>query len=70
MLAKTIRKGEHTWEIFDTTTGGTVFVEGKPYCDLPLDRADTLVDFMNSEGLGPDEKRLHLAPNNRWGQNG
>lgn len=55
-----VRKdGEFTWEIFDTTTGRTVVVEGKPYCDLPLDSADTLVDFMNSVSMVPDGDTLH-----------
>ncbi|EUB95861.1 hypothetical protein PMI07_002349 [Rhizobium sp. CF080] len=55
-----IRKdGEHTWEIFDTTTGRTVVIDGKRYCDLPLDSADVMVDLMNSEGMEPDEERLH-----------
>lgn len=55
-----IRKdGEFTWEIFDTMTGRTVIIEGKPYCDLPLDSAETLVDFMNSVGMEPDKETLH-----------
>lgn len=56
-----IRKdGEFTWEIlFDTTTGRTVVVDGKHYCDLPLDSADVMVDLMNSEGMEPDEEKLH-----------
>lgn len=62
-MAKTrfdIRKdGEFTWEIFATATGRTVVIDGKRYCDLPLDSADVMVDLMNSEGMEPDEERLH-----------
>lgn len=55
-----IRKdGRATWEIFDTTTGRTVFIGGKPYFDLPQDSADTLADFMNSVGMVPDGDTLH-----------
>ncbi|CAN7681565.1 hypothetical protein [Neorhizobium tomejilense] len=55
-----IRKdGRATWEIFDTTTGRTVFIGGKPYLDLPQDSADTLADFMNSVGMVPDGDTLH-----------
>jgi len=56
------KDGEFTWEIFDTTTGRTVVVEGNPYHDLPQDSADTLVDFMNSLSVVPDGDRLHWAP--------
>jgi hypothetical protein len=48
-----------TWEIFDTTTGRTVIIGGKPYFDLPEDSADTLADFMNSVGMVPDKDTLH-----------
>ncbi|CDZ35636.1 Hypothetical protein NGAL_HAMBI1145_29460 [Neorhizobium galegae bv. officinalis] len=48
-----------TWEIFDTTTGRTVFIAGKPYFDLPQDSADALADFMNSVGMVPDTDTLH-----------
>jgi hypothetical protein len=55
-----IRKdSDSTWEIFDTTTGRTVFIGGKPYFDLPQDSADTLADFMNSVGMVPDKDTLH-----------
>ncbi|CDN58485.1 Hypothetical protein RG1141_PB01370 (plasmid) [Neorhizobium galegae bv. officinalis bv. officinalis str. HAMBI 1141] len=55
-----IRKdSDSTWEIFDTTTGRTVFIGGKPYFDLPQDSADTLADFMNSVGMVPDTDTLH-----------
>ncbi|CAN7623548.1 hypothetical protein [Neorhizobium sp. LjRoot104] len=55
-----IRKdGEFTWEIFDTTTGRTVIIEGKAYWDLPQDSADTLAGFMNSAGMVPDKDTLH-----------
>ncbi|EUC00652.1 hypothetical protein PMI07_003938 [Rhizobium sp. CF080] len=54
-----IRKyGEFTWEIFDTTTGRTVIVEGKAYSDLPQDSADILAAFMNSVGIVPDKETL------------
>ncbi|WP_105432440.1 MULTISPECIES: hypothetical protein [Neorhizobium] len=55
-----IRKdSDSRWEIFDTTTGRTVFIGGKPYFDLPQDSADTLADFMNSVGMVPDKDTLH-----------
>jgi hypothetical protein len=55
-----IRKdGEFTWEIFDTITGRSVIIGGKPYCDLPQGCADTLVAFMNSAGMVPDKDTLH-----------
>jgi hypothetical protein len=55
-----IRKdSEFTWEIFDTMTGRTVLMGGKPYCDLPLDSADVMADFMNAVGMVPDEGTLH-----------
>jgi hypothetical protein len=55
-----IRKdSDTTWEIFDTTTGRTAIIGGKPYFDLPLDSADTLADFMNSAGMVPDRDTLH-----------
>jgi hypothetical protein len=53
------KDGEHTWEIFDTTTGRTVIIGGKPYCDLPQDIAGTFVAFMNSAELEPDKETLH-----------
>ncbi|WP_037082512.1 hypothetical protein [Neorhizobium vignae] len=55
-----IRKdGEFTWEIFDTTTGRTVIIGGKPYFDLPQDSADTLAGFMNAVDMVPDKDTLH-----------
>jgi hypothetical protein len=40
-------------------TGRTVLMGGKPYCDLPLDSADVMADFMNAVGMVPDEGTLH-----------
>jgi hypothetical protein len=55
-----IRKdGEFTWEIFDTITGRSVIIGGKPYRDMPQDIADTFVAFMNSAGIVPDRETLH-----------
>ncbi len=55
-----IRKdSEFTWEIFDTSTGRTVVIGGKPYCDLPKYSATTLAGFMNSAGMVPEEETLH-----------
>jgi hypothetical protein len=50
---------EFTWEIFDTTNGRTVIIGGKPYCDLPIDGADTSVEFMNSVEITQDKDTLH-----------
>ncbi|MBP2560871.1 hypothetical protein J2857_003640 [Neorhizobium galegae] len=47
-----------TWEIFDTTTGRTVFVGGKPRSRLKLDEADIYVDLLNSGDQTPDEETL------------
>ncbi|SMF65623.1 hypothetical protein SAMN02982989_3383 [Xaviernesmea oryzae] len=55
-----IRKdGYDTWEIFDTLTGRTVSVGGKPRAGLKLDEADVLVDMLNSGDQEPDEETEH-----------
>ncbi|MDQ0135066.1 hypothetical protein J2T08_002987 [Neorhizobium galegae] len=54
-----IRKdGEFTWEIFDTRTGRTVTIDGKPRAGLKLDEADIYVDLLNSGDQTPDEETL------------
>jgi hypothetical protein len=50
-----IRKdSDSTWEIFDTLTGRTAIIGGKPYCDLPKDSADPLAAFTNTAAMVPD----------------
>lgn len=55
-----IRKdGYDTYEIFDTETGRTVFVDGKAYVRLKLDEADIYLDMLNSGETRPDEETTH-----------
>jgi len=53
------KDGFDTYEIFDTETGRTVFVDGKPYAKLKLDEADIYLDHLNSGHLPPDEETVH-----------
>lgn len=52
------KDGYDTYEIFDTETGRTVSVGGKPYAKLKLDEVDIYLDLLNSGDYLPDEETL------------
>jgi|GEM_PF-4707257 len=52
------KDGYDSYEIFDTKTGRTVFVDGKLYSKLKLDEADVYLDMLNSGDYWPDEVTL------------
>ena len=56
-----------TWEVYDTRTGKTVVVGGKPRVGLKLDEADIYVDLLNSGDQIPDGDMSAPKSANRYG---